>query len=419
MKRNLITQIRNEWHDNLWLVLALTIVSLAIWLFLAKLEYATRGLTLPKGFNSENVYVLTINRLHRGNPDYAAPADDEDTGYDRDLLDLLQRIREEPSVEEAALSFDGNPYCIPQWSENVLIDENDTLGYHCMVRFVNPAMVRVLGFTSRTGKSAGQLEEALKRGEALATNIGNPYGDYKGRMPEEFNGNIITLSETPYKVGDIIDYVRISEYNMENLGMLIIPVEESENMQPLGFLPMSGMTVKVKPGQGDKFVEAFRSKESLRVQRNIYLSNLISLDDAGEVFTLDNATDIRLISIVIASLLVIVALGLLGVFWFRTQQRVGEIAIRKVCGANRRAIFRRIIGEGLLLLGAASVLTAAIGWSLLRIMDWHNQTTSMMARYFLLEVLTMVIVGMMVVLSLYWPARRAMSIEPAIAIKDE
>ena len=31
MKRNLLTQIKNEWRDNLWLVIELAIVAVAIW----------------------------------------------------------------------------------------------------------------------------------------------------------------------------------------------------------------------------------------------------------------------------------------------------------------------------------------------------------------------------------------------------
>ncbi len=41
MKRNLLTQIKNEWRDNLWLVIELAIVAVAIW----ALSSMTRDMT--------------------------------------------------------------------------------------------------------------------------------------------------------------------------------------------------------------------------------------------------------------------------------------------------------------------------------------------------------------------------------------
>ena len=46
-------------------------------------------------------------------------------------------------------------------------------------------------------------------------------------------------------------------------------------------------------------------------------------------------------------LLLNIFLGLLGTFWFRTQQRRSEIALHKVHGASDMSIFTRLISEGL------------------------------------------------------------------------
>lgn len=97
------------------------------------------------------------------------------------------------------------------------------------------------------------------------------------------------------------------------------------------------------------------------------------------------------------------------------QQRTGEIAIRKVCGASRRAIFHRIIGEGMILLLVATALAAAAAWTIIFKSDPGEDHMPAL----IIELLTFVIVSVCVVVSLWWPARRAMRIEPAIAIKDE
>ena len=39
MKRKLLVQMRNEWRDNIWLVAALIVVSLSVWILSLMLWY--------------------------------------------------------------------------------------------------------------------------------------------------------------------------------------------------------------------------------------------------------------------------------------------------------------------------------------------------------------------------------------------
>lgn len=116
-------------------------------------------------------------------------------------------------------------------------------------------------------------------------------------------------------------------------------------------------------------------------------------------------------------LLVTVFLGLLGSFWFRMQQRVSEIAIRKVCGATRSQIFGRVISEGIVLLAFAAVIVSACVW------PFYRQLVEKLGENFpvfaISELAAFVIVAAGVAVSLWYPARRAMRIEPAEAIKAE
>lgn len=113
-------------------------------------------------------------------------------------------------------------------------------------------------------------------------------------------------------------------------------------------------------------------------------------------------------------------LGLLGTFWFRVQQRVAEIAIRKVCGASNMAIFMRIIGEGIILLLMASVIGAILFWTAYYL-DYISTFPIMAEKDVNLyaELFTVIVVGIGIIISLSWPAYKAMHIEPAIAVKDE
>lgn len=126
---------------------------------------------------------------------------------------------------------------------------------------------------------------------------------------------------------------------------------------------------------------------------------------------------VRMYMVLICFMVIIIFLGLLGTFWFRVQQRVSEIAIRRVCGASRGDIFRRLIGEGLLLLIGASILTAIIGWFLIERLDYDEKFTRMELAW--LEAATFVLVIVGIILSILAPARLAMRINPAEAVKEE
>lgn len=76
-------------------------------------------------------------------------------------------------------------------------------------------------------------------------------------------------------------------------------------------------------------------------------------------------------------LLLNIFLGLLGTFWFRTQQRRGEIALMKSLGGTDHSIFVRQLAEGLILLVVATIPAIFIDWNLANseLNAWMNGTT--------------------------------------------
>ncbi len=121
--------------------------------------------------------------------------------------------------------------------------------------------------------------------------------------------------------------------------------------------------------------------------------------------------------LIIVALVFVIMLGMLGTFWFRMQQRVGEIAIRKVCGATSGDIFRRVISESLILLLCASVLAGIIGWVLIKVVLIEELNS--LEGVAIMEILTAIVLAIGIVLSIWWPAKKAMQTEPAVAVKDE
>lgn len=404
--------MRNEWRDNLWLVLELTIVTGVIW-FLAIITYGNfYGALEPRGFQYEDVYTLQSKYIRESSPYHVATPDSVDD-FNEDFIQLVHRLRANPHVEAVGFHQNGISYNY-NYHGNFLnrLDVKDSIMYMGNVRMVSPDVVGILGYTSRTGKTTAQLEDMLRRGELLVAN--SISYESNGRDPLDLVGKQVIMngdSSMVYRVGDVIQNVRRTDYEKSWGGTIVIPKREDGTES-------GDIVLKVRTGHDIGFKEDFRNNSELRRQRNTYLSDLQKLSDIRKECQRETENTMRQMATLIVFLLATVFLGMLGTFWFRIQQRVGEIAMRKVCGATSTDVFRRILGEGMILLAVAVVLVSALVWSffsyfsdLFYFCEWKE--------FLVFELIAVALVGIGITASLWYPASRAMRIEPALALKSE
>lgn len=412
MKRSLLTQIKNEWRDNIWMTVELAVVVIAIWLIMTFLYLLTAGLFTERGFDPEDVYVLQARNVSKSSTEYVETGDSTWASLFDDRAALLQRLREHKDVESVALSGGAIPYNYNYNGNMISVpNEPDSIFYSGNFRYGSPDIVKALGLRSLTGTSPDKLVEMLERGEILISD--NDAYVRQGRDPFALKGKMVIFgqdSSKTYRVGDIIANIRRNDYEEARAGTVLVPIDEKNKWA-------YELAIKVKPGHGDSFKEAFKNDKSLQRQRNMYFTDLKSLMDKREGNQRSLDTKVRMFAVVMGFLLLTIFLGLLGTFWFRMQQRVSEIAIRKVCGATKVQIFMRIFGEGMILLGFAVIIASAIVWPFSHYaidqagIEWYE--------ILIFELVAIGLVALGILLSVIYPARKAMNIEPAIAIKDE
>ena len=122
----------------------------------------------------------------------------------------------------------------------------------------------------------------------------------------------------------------------------------------------------------------------------------------------------RNLSACAAFVLIAVFLGFLGSFWYRTQQRIPELALRKVNGATDTDLFRRSISEGLILLCVATPFIVGIAALLSDLPDDLGLTLPAWLMWSMIPV-TLVLLALMICGGIWLPARKAMKINPAAA----
>jgi putative ABC transport system permease protein len=115
--------------------------------------------------------------------------------------------------------------------------------------------------------------------------------------------------------------------------------------------------------------------------------------------------------------IVLASLGLYGLMAYSVQQRTLEFGIRLALGANRPALRNMVVAQAMKLAIAGIVIGLAAAFGLTRLMA--TMLYGVKATDALVFVSVAVLLGLVALLASYLPARRAIGIDPMIALRYE
>ena len=415
MKRKLIAQMLTEWRTNVWLVIELLIV-LVVMQFLFGILFQIYELhSAPKGYDVADTYMGYTELIDEDSPEYTPYTGNSSKFSDFEML--LAELRNNPYVESAGVAgSNSTPYSLGYHGNTLCIEDEDTT-YMISInrRELSPEQIRIMRMEGANGETPDQLAQILERGEIL---LGAGERRYMWN-PDEIDPNeivgknvFIGFGDTVYyHVGGVASTIRRSDYEPVKATVMyhgLTPGKYYENLM-----------IRVKPGMADKFEESIESGR--RQFGNVSLYKVVSLETMRERVNLEANQMIRNTTTSAFFLLLVIFLGCVGTFWFRTQQRAGEIAIRKVSGATDSDIFRRFIGEGLVLLVIAAVLSVPFTAYLLR-SELHSQLLDIEVSpsiYIAGAVGATVVMALLIIAGIWAPARKAVKVDPAYALSDQ
>lgn len=161
-------------------------------------------------------------------------------------------------------------------------------------------------------------------------------------------------------------------------------------------------------------------KAILSVEPNIPLDaglvGGVSYDEPSTTFNRRELT-LSMISAFAACALVLAAIGLYGVVAYTVTQRTREVGIRMALGATRSSIARLVLGGALKLvaLGIVIGLGAAIAGTRVIASLLFDTTSTDVVTYTVVPV-SLAIVAL---LASWWPTRRAVRVDPTIAMRAD
>lgn len=410
MKRKLAAQMRFEWRSNIWMTVELLVVALVLFVVFAIMLSILSLHATPKGVDYDNLYTGYIGYIGEDAETYQ-PYDDTHS-YATDLDMIVAKLKSNPNVEVVGLGSNMLPYNYNYWGNQIVarIDTSEQR-YSGNLRTFNPDVVRAIKLTGINGETTEELAAMIERGDYLVSTK-EVFWD-ENCQPERWRGVDARSwdSTRVMHIGAVINGIRRIDYE-RCAGVIVRPLTDEPQQ----------IVVRIRPGSDRAFLDSL-SGDDLE-HGNVFIGYFKSLADLRTEAHRDVAVMIRNTGVCALFVLISVFLGFLGTFWFRTAQRVPELALRKVNGATNGDIFRRCISEGLLLLVIPLLLTAAIAPQVLEYLITSEVTDISGFEYdksmlWWAVALSAGSMAIMIVAGIAIPARKAMKIEPAQALSEE
>lgn len=187
--------------------------------------------------------------------------------------------------------------------------------------------------------------------------------------------------------------------------------------EPFALDFLRAMDLLVKSAESSPGLLLAVKREIQQIDKDQPLGNIAMLQSLVD----DSVAPRRFYAILLAAFSVVAvllaAVGLYGVMTYAVTQRTREIGIRVALGAQRKHIFKLIIGEGALLVftGAALGLAATFASSRLLSSLLYGVSATDAQLYALLS-LALVFVAL---IACYLPARRAVGLNPIVILRAE
>lgn len=341
-----MTQMWNERSLNIALWLELLVVSVVLWWVVDCLYVTLRTYYEPLGYDIAHTYQLKLARIPETSPNYVPNASKAD-GFREKKRRFVNYLEKHPEIEAVGMS-DKRGIHYSGGSEWIFLRQQSGQLKEGMKYIVTPGYLEVFRIHGARGESPKEMGALLTDRTFLVG--GNFFGradalELFNRVNESWLINSFQDS-VQLRLAGVLNPVRQNEFCSADGGPgLFVWFPEEEAMA------RSELFLRVKEGYDRNFIYRIKHEfEKYLGEQNLMISDFLPVFLLRENRLRDSLNELRNYWVIMGFLLVHVFLGLLGTFWFRTQQRYSEIALHIAVGSTRKQICMRIGTEGLFLL---------------------------------------------------------------------
>jgi putative ABC transport system permease protein len=323
---------------------------------------------------------------------------------------LVQKLESLPGVDAAAIIAAGLP--LERGGNNGVRMPNSTNWDSTDYREITPGFFRAMGIPLRSGRDFSNSDSETT-GKVVIVNEAFAREHFSGRSPL---GEHIFLGDDPSEIVGVVGDVK-SYLDQPAPSTTFIPAAQAFYRTSRVFEAWFPRSIVIRTAfDPTSLSRAVRDAVSA-VDPIVPLGAMRSMDQV-----LSRSLALRNFMMFLLSLFAVLALtlatvGIYGVISYAVSQRTREIGVRMALGAHPGDVLRLILGEGLklVLAGAAlGILFALLATRFILTMIYGVSATDPLI---FLSVITLLVVVSLA--ACYVPARRAMRVDPIVALRYE
>ena len=225
---------------------------------------------------------------------------------------------------------------------------------------------------------------------------------------EDAVGRDIYLLDDPIRVVGVVERLRRPNViEGDSAYSLILPLE-------LPYTMGGNYLVRTTPERSQEVLDAVVATLSANSSGRIILRQ-DTFEEVRDRYYAQDRTMVWLLVVVCLALLVVTALGIIGLASFWVQQRTRQIGVRRALGATRGQILRYFQVENFLLASVGIALGMLLAFALNQYLMGRYELPRLPLFYLPAGAMVLWLLGQVAVLG---PARRAASVPPAIATRS-
>jgi putative ABC transport system permease protein len=353
------------------------------------------------GFNPSNALAVAVSL-----PGKKYPEGDQQAAF---FTQLVEKVAALPTVQAVGVT-----QSLPIQSDYVLgfniqgrppdpPGEDVSTNYYA----VSPDYFKAMGIPLLRGR----LFTELDRKDAPRVAVINETMAKKFFPDEDPIGKHINVTNGPERFREIVGIVSdVKQYGLDQ-------PTTAQTYEPYLQTPFSGMTLIVRTEGNPTNLSAAIRDQVLAVDKDQPVSRIRPLDQIVSDSVSKQRFSMTLLGVFAVLALILAAVGLYGVMSYAVTQRTHEIGIRMALGASAGDVLRLVVGQGMMLalIGIGIGLIASFG--LTRVMAsllFGVSATDPMT----FIAISVVLAGVTLVACAV-PARRALKVDPMIALRYE
>ncbi len=172
--------------------------------------------------------------------------------------------------------------------------------------------------------------------------------------------------------------------------------------------------LRTEPARRDEVLKAAAAALN-KVNPNRILLDSDTFEQVRDAYYAQDRAMAWLLVAVIIALLVVTALGIVGLASFWVQQRTKQIGVRRALGATRGQILRYFQTENFLLATLGIVLGMVLAFGINQLLMGKYELPRLPLLYLPVGAVALWLLGQIAV---FWPARRAAAVPPAVATRS-